>query len=110
MKPLRPETRCSFTAVWAWADSPAPAPKKASMPALASLSAAEDGGRHEHLQQQQERREDQERHELVLKVHEAHCGHAGSGQLVFELNQGGEVHKPGACPGVGALSGLGGLD
>ena len=47
---------------------------------------------------------------MVLKIHEAHCGHAGSGQLVFELNQGGEVHKPGPCPGVGALSGLGGLN
>ena len=89
---------------------PRASPHDGQHASLGKAFAAENRGRHEHLQQQEERRKDQERHELVLKVHKAHGGHAGGGQLVFELNQGGEVHKPGPCPGVGALSGLGGFD
>ena len=92
------------------AGQPYASPHEGQHASLGEAFAAEDRGRHKHLQQQQKRRKDQERHELVLKVHKAHGGHAGGGQFVFELNQGGEVHKPGACPGVGPLSGLGGLD
>ena len=85
-------------------------PKHGKHAGLGEALSAEDSTGHECLKQQQDGGEDQERHELVLEIHKADGGDTGRGQVVFELDQGGEVDKPGSRPGVGALSSLGGFD